>query len=63
MRTSLSSVRNIACLAVLLVSTFVLDLNSFGQSPVDSSRIVRVLTYNIYHGETMKGDFVQIHLL
>jgi len=25
--------------------------------PVDSSRIIRVLTYNIYHGETMKGDF------
>ncbi|KAA3631613.1 MAG: hypothetical protein DWQ02_16200 [Bacteroidetes bacterium] len=25
--------------------------------PVDSTRIIRVLTYNIYHGETMKGDF------
>lgn len=25
--------------------------------PVDSSRLIRVLTYNIYHGETMKGDF------
>lgn len=31
-----------------------------GQSPgqqIDSSRIVRVLTFNILHGETMKGDF------
>lgn len=26
------------------------------QSP-DSSRIIRVLSYNIYHGATMKGDF------
>lgn len=24
---------------------------------IDSSKILRVLTYNIYHGETMKGDF------
>jgi len=28
-----------------------------GQSITDSSRIVKVLTYNIFHGETMKGDF------
>jgi endonuclease/exonuclease/phosphatase family metal-dependent hydrolase len=27
------------------------------ENPVDSSRVVRILTYNIYHGETMKGDF------
>ena len=32
-------------------------INTQAQIPVDSSRIVRVLTYNIYHGETMKGDF------
>ena len=42
---------------VLIVLSFVLDLNSYGQFPADSSRIIRVLTYNIYHGETMKGDF------
>jgi endonuclease/exonuclease/phosphatase family metal-dependent hydrolase len=29
----------------------------FGQSTKDSSLQVRVLTYNIYHGETMNGDF------
>ena len=28
----------------------------FGQA-VDSSRIIRVLTYNILHGKTLKGDF------
>ncbi len=27
------------------------------QSPVDSTRILRVLSYNVLHGETMKGDF------
>ena len=25
--------------------------------PVDSSRIVRVMTFNIFHGETLNGDF------
>lgn len=34
-----------------------LSLTAHAQAPVDSSRILRVLTYNIYHGETMKGDF------
>ena len=28
-----------------------------GQHAVDSSRVVRILTYNILHGETLKGDF------
>lgn len=27
------------------------------QESMDSSRVLRVLSYNIYHGETMKGDF------
>ncbi|MEA3460816.1 MAG: endonuclease/exonuclease/phosphatase family protein [Bacteroidota bacterium] len=41
-------------LAVLLI----LHCNeSDAQVPVDSSRLVRILTYNIYHGETLKGDF------
>jgi endonuclease/exonuclease/phosphatase family metal-dependent hydrolase len=30
---------------------------AFCQEPVDSSRVVRVLSFNIFHGETMKGDF------
>ena len=28
-----------------------------GQASIDSSRVVRVLSYNILHGETLKGDF------
>jgi len=27
------------------------------QESIDSSRLVRLMTFNIYHGETMKGDF------
>jgi len=27
------------------------------QMPVDSAKVVRILTYNILHGETLKGDF------
>ena len=30
---------------------------SFAQEQVDSSRVLRVMSFNIYHGETMKGDF------
>lgn len=35
---------------------FLLAFSLFGQE-VDSSRLVRVLTYNILHGATTKGDF------
>ena len=37
--------------------TILLTSHSYSQSVVDSTKIVRVLTFNIYHGETMKGDF------
>jgi endonuclease/exonuclease/phosphatase family metal-dependent hydrolase len=40
--------------AVLLLSHCP-ELSS--QMPVDSARVVRILTYNILHGETLKGDF------
>lgn len=45
--------RAILCLLLIALLCF----NTWAQVPVDSSRIVRVLTFNIYHGETMKGDF------
>jgi len=38
---------------LLLTSAF----TAVCQDSVDSSRIVRVLSFNILHGETMKGDF------
>ncbi len=40
-------------LLVLWISAF----QAVCQESVDSSRVVRVLSFNIFHGETMKGDF------
>jgi endonuclease/exonuclease/phosphatase family metal-dependent hydrolase len=57
MRTYFSPVKSIICQTIFLFSVLIISLSSWGQSPVDSSKIIRVLTYNIYHGETMKGDF------
>ncbi len=42
----------ISIISILLITALTLTAQ-----PVDSTRIIRVLTYNIYHGETMKGDF------
>lgn len=57
MKTLTVSFKSIGFHTILLISFLILNVNSWGQLPVDSSRIVRVLTFNIYHGETMKGDF------
>lgn len=57
MRTYFSPVKSIVCQTIILISVLIFCLHSWGQSPVDSSRIIRVLTYNIYLGETMRGDF------
>ncbi len=57
MKTNLIPSRSIVCRTILLFSILILSVNSRGQSPLDSSKIIRVLTYNIYHGETMRGDF------
>lgn len=42
---------------VLLSLQSIPFLKLAGQVAVDSSRLVRVLSYNILHGETLKGDF------
>ena len=39
-----------------LCASCILNMSAQAQE-VDSSRIVRVLTYNILHGKTLKGDF------
>ena len=57
MKTHFIPTKRIVCQTILLFSFLIFSSNSWGQSPVDSSRIIRVLTYNIYHGETMRGDF------
>ena len=57
MKTHFIPTKRIVCQTILLFSFLIFSSNSWGQSPVDSSRIIRVLTYNIYLGETMRGDF------
>lgn len=42
---------------LFLLQVGVLSLNIYAQSSIDSSRVVRVLTFNIYHGATMNDDF------
>ena len=56
MKTLTVSFKSIGFHTILLISFLVLNVNSWGQLPVDSSRIVRVLTFNIYHGETVNAD-------
>ncbi len=42
---------------LLILLSFVVFIDGLLAQAPDSSRIVRVLTYNILHGATMKGDF------
>lgn len=47
-------------LKILEITTLILIFISqsiWSQTAVDSSRIIKVLSFNIYHGETMKGNF------
>ncbi|WP_203229435.1 endonuclease/exonuclease/phosphatase family protein [Aureibaculum marinum] len=41
----------------LIIIVLVLTNTSWSQTQVDSTKIVRVLTFNILHGATTKGDF------
>lgn len=43
----------------MLLVICLIFIDADAQSKIDSSRVVRVLTYNILHGETMNGDFDQ----
>lgn len=56
MKTLTVSFKSIGFHTILLISFLISNVNSWGQLPVDSSRIVRVLTFNIYHGETVNAD-------
>lgn len=46
--------KSLAASLILLIASFSVSLS---QEIADNNRLVRVLTYNIFHGETMKGDF------
>lgn len=42
---------------LFFIIAFIVSQNSWSQSQVDSTKIVKVLSFNILHGKTMKGDF------
>jgi len=43
--------------AIILIFGLVISFHVHGQSEVDSSRVIRVLSYNILHGATVNHDF------
>lgn len=57
MSINLHHIRSILCQTLICLVILGISPKSWSQPSVDSSRIIRVLTYNIYHGETMNGDF------
>lgn len=42
---------------LLILALLLFEIVGYGQQTVDSSRVVKVLTFNILHGATLKGDF------
>ena len=42
---------------ILFIILFIANSKSWSQSQIDSTKIVKVLSFNILHGKTMKGDF------
>ncbi len=55
MKRFCSGFLNLLFIVILYFTLF--SESIFGQETVDSTRTVRVLSYNIFHGATMKGDF------
>lgn len=48
-------IKKIIALSIILICSF--TNNIWSQTEIDSSKIVKVLSFNILHGKTMKGDF------
>ena len=44
-------------LFVIILTILLSSYNSWSQSEIDSTKIVKVLSFNILHGKTMRGDF------
>jgi len=42
---------------LILLMLWPLGFGAMCQDSVDSTRVLRILSFNIYHGETMRGDF------
>lgn len=44
-------------MSFLLCISILLNASLFSQNPVDSNKVIKVLSFNILHGATMKKDF------
>ena len=53
----MTKLRQFCSRLVILFSLILIIQPAVAQTPVDSAKGIRVLTYNIFHGATMKGDF------
>ncbi|MCO4820609.1 MAG: endonuclease/exonuclease/phosphatase family protein [Flavobacteriaceae bacterium] len=42
---------------IFITCAFLYGQNCWSQTQIDSSKIVKILSFNILHGKTMKGDF------
>ena len=51
--------KNIKTVKYIIASFLLISISSnlFSQTKIDSSKIVKVLSFNILHGATTKGDF------
>ena len=49
--------KNIKQIHIIILAVSLISSSVWSQSQIDSTKIVKVLSFNILHGKTMKGDF------
>lgn len=49
--------KNIRQIYIVILAVSLISSSTWSQSHIDSTKIVKILSFNILHGKTMKGDF------
>ena len=49
--------KNIRQIYIIILAVSLISSSTWSQSHIDSTKIVKILSFNILHGKTMKGDF------
>lgn len=49
--------KNIRQIYIIILAVSLISSSTWSQSHIDSTKIVKILFFNILHGKTMKGDF------
>jgi len=49
--------KNIRQIYIIILVLSLISSSTWSQSHIDSTKIVKILSFNILHGKTMKGDF------